>query len=218
MKVARFGLAIAFVLTVAGIAAASRGDPKQEIRPADQARAKAMLLRRGDLNAAYKRINVSNSDYPYCKVLDESDLVLTGQAETPLFGLDAGLFVETVNSIGQVYKTEAQNAASWRRGTSAAGSKCIEVDMRRELKPSGFTFVSFRRLAFPRVAPHVAAYRVTFSYRRSDLRLTLDLVALRNGRAQPHIYFAGGPSAYSRDEEVRLARIVARRTAAAMRR
>jgi hypothetical protein len=89
------------------------------------------------------------------------------------------------------------------------------------MKPPDYTFVSFRRLAFPRVAPQVAAYRVTFSRKGlKGLPLTLDLVALRNGRAQPQLFFLEGPvfDGYPRDEEVRLARIVARRTAAAMRR
>ena len=152
-----------------------------------------MLLRRGDLGKGFKRIKFSQSDSnPYCKALDESDLVATGQAESPLFGLDLGVDAQAVSSDAQVYKTEAQNAASWRRGTSAAGAKCLEVEL-RQFPPPDFTFVSFRRLAFPRVAPQVAAYRVTWSRKDlKDLPLTLDLVALRNGRAQPHPFSSKG--------------------------
>jgi hypothetical protein len=105
LKVTQFGLVIAFVLTVAGIAAASRGDPKKEIRPADQARARAMLLRRGDLGKGFKRIKFSQSDSnPYCKALDESDLVVTGKAESPLFGQDLGVDAQAVSSDAQVYE------------------------------------------------------------------------------------------------------------------
>ena len=199
---------------VAGIAAASRGDPKQEIRPADQARAKAMLIRRGDLGKGFTRAKSSPGNSSHCKALDESDLVLTGTAESPLFQSDAG---RAVYSDGQVYKTEAQNAASWRRGTSAAGSKCIEVVIRHDAKLSHLRLVSFRWVAFPRVAPHVAAYRAVVRSANGAPGM-VDSVAFRNGRAQSHIFFAGGPSGYPRDEEVRLARIVAGRTAAAMRR
>jgi hypothetical protein len=75
-------------------------------------------------------------------------------------------------------------------------------------------------VAFPvlvTVAPYVAAYRAVVRSAKGAPGI-VDSVAFRNGRAQSHIFFAGGPSAYPRDEEVRLARIVARRTAAAMRR
>ena len=44
----------------------------------------------------------------------------------------------------------------------------------------------------------------------------IDLVVLQDGRGQSGVTFAGWPSAYPRGEEIRLARIVAGRTAAAV--
>jgi len=81
-----------------------------------------MLLRKSDFSPAFAAGPASGgaSDF-YCAALDESDLTLTGEAESPSF---AGGF-EFLASTAYVYKSRADSDASWKRGTSAAGQKCI---------------------------------------------------------------------------------------------
>ena len=117
----RVVLAIVFVLAlaVAGTALAARGDPQKQIRPADQARAKAMLLRPADFNPAFtaRPSSSSGSGDFYCAALDESDLTLTGEARSHSFTATT----EYVTSTAYVYVSRSDSNASWRRGTSAGG-------------------------------------------------------------------------------------------------
>src|SRR5262249_54808322 len=95
---------IVLALVVTATALAGRGDPKERFTPADQARARAMLLRVGDLNAAYAAHPAPiSSGGLNCAALDESDLTLTGRGSSPIFTA-AGEFV---SSSAAVYKTRA---------------------------------------------------------------------------------------------------------------
>ena len=78
--------------------------------------------------------------------------------------------------------------------------------------------MSFRRIPFPNVAERTAAYRLRLSaeMQGTTVPLVLDLVALRQARAQVSTFFTG-LSAIPRSEQVLLARVVAERMARAMR-
>ena len=67
-------LALLLGLVVTGAALAGRGDPQKRIVPADQARAKAMLLRKSDSAVPYRVTRLPDTGDFYCKALDESDL------------------------------------------------------------------------------------------------------------------------------------------------
>ena len=103
---------VLLALVTSGAALAARGDPEKRITPADQARAKAMLVRKGDLGIAFRPTPSQSIGEDFsCPALDESDLTLTGEAESPTF---AG-GVEFVGSSAQVYESVADSKASWRR-------------------------------------------------------------------------------------------------------
>jgi hypothetical protein len=57
------------------------------------------------------------------------------------------------------------------------------------------TFISLRRVAFPRLAPNTVAFRATFKIMKTA-SFIIDVVALRNGRAASAVSFVGTPSAY----------------------
>ncbi len=205
-------LALLLALVGAGAALAARGDPQKKINPADQARAKAMLLRQSDFGPGFGA-QPAGGDYDYyCKALDESDLTLTGEAESPTFTAGG---LQGVGSASQVYATVANANTSWRRGTSPAGVACAAAAYRSLSRGGGARFVSYRKVAFPAVAPRTVAYRWVTS--ANGVRIYADLVFMMRSRAQAAVYFVSPVGPIEKAEEAELARIVAGRMAKAMR-
>jgi hypothetical protein len=198
-------------LVVTGSALAGPGDPKKRITPADQARAKAMLLRPADMPGFTASPSGPEPSTPYCKALDESDLTLTGDGESPDFAAGTVL----VSSLSHVYATRAQSDASWRRGTSAAGEKCAREVLRRELAQGGAQLVSYRRVTLPRLAERSVSYRAVLA--GNGVRAFVEVVYMKHGRAQAAVVLGSALIPFDRAAELRLARLVASRMAKAMR-
>lgn len=204
------------VLALAVVAGASdglaaRGDPEKQLVPADQARARAMLLRNADLGEGFKTSRRSDEDDPYCRALDESGLTLTGEADSPNFARG----VAFVSSVAQVYETRADANVSWRQGTSAAGEKCVRASLRDAFAGEGARLVSFRRLSFPRLAERSIAYRAVAT--SQGVRVYLDFVVLQRSRAQAALAMGSGLVPVPRADELQLARVIDGRMATAMR-
>jgi hypothetical protein len=197
-------LTLSMVVTSAALAA--RGDPQKKLTPADQARAKSMLLRSSDLGPGFAASRDPSESDPYCRALDESDLTLTGESESPNFKRATIL----VASFAQIYESVADANASWKRGTSPAGERCIRDELGRD-----GTLVSFRRMSFPRLAQRTIAYRLVG--RTQGVKFYLDFIVLQQSRAQAGIAFASAVVPIPKAEQVGLARVVAERTIKAMR-
>lgn len=174
-----------------------------------------MLLRKADLGFGYRVFPSGAEAQGYCKALDESDLIVTGEAKTATFV--SGLISIASNS--DVYESVADANASWRRGTSAAGMTCLRDTLRREYAKQSLELLSFRKTAFPRLAEKTVAFRVAFSGQAQGLtvRAYIDFVALQQSRAQAVLAFASAIDPLERPEQVRLARIVAGRMVKSMR-
>jgi hypothetical protein len=186
---------LAVALVGAGTALAGRGDPQKRVVPADQARAKAMLLRASDFEIGFRATpNPSGPTDFYCKALDESDLTLTGEAQSATFV--GG--VQSFTSVSRVYESRADSAASWRRGTSAAGIRCIRSQFLHLFAAQGGQLESFRRIPFPRLAERSAAYRLAVV-------------------AQASLLMVSALAPAPREEALRLSRLMARRMKSAMR-
>lgn len=204
---------VLLALLPVGSAFANHFDPKRNIRPADQARAKAMLLRKSDLAPGYVARSSGGAAHLNCAPLDESDLTLTGEAESPLWV--AGLTF--VSSYANVYTSASDASASWRRSTSVAGRKCVATEFQRLGGPTGVRLVSLKELKFPRVAPRTVVYRLLFELQaQGGAPLIIDLVALSRSRAQAYFLVASAGGVPPKGEELRLARFVAARMATAM--
>jgi len=204
-------------LTLSATAAATHQDPQKRLTNADNARARAMLVKKADLPPGF-RPQLSSGPDPHtdCPAsVSESDLTLTGDVEGPQLAL--GLVF--VSSASQVYASAADASASWRRATSAAGTKCATELLRREFAQQGVRLVSLRKMAFPRVSERTVAYRVRLSAKTEQgmLRVYVDLVALMRSRAQATVVVGSAFAPPERAEELRLARILAGRMATAMR-
>jgi hypothetical protein len=200
-------------LVGAGAALSARGDPQKRITPADQARARAMLLRPADFNAAYTALPSRGSggaDF-YCAALDESDLTLTGQAQSPSFVATG----EYVTSTVSVYRSRADSNASWKRGTSAAGQACLREGVRSEIRGPATRLVSFARMAFPPRGDRSVAFRGVAT--QQGVRLYLDVVAIQVSRSQSAVIYITALAPPPQSELRRLTALVAKRAASAMR-
>lgn len=205
-------LALIVALLATGVALAARGDPRERFTPADQARARAMLLRAVDFNPAFvaRPSSQNDSDF-YCAALDESDLTLTGRGTSPSFA--AG--TEYVTSTSSVYSSRRDANASWVRGTSKAGEQCLRLGLRRELQGTVVRLTSFARFPFPKRGARSVAYRALATVQ--GVRVYVDLVAMQVGRAEAGVVYVSALTPAPAAELRRLTNVVAKRAAKAMR-
>ena len=202
-------------LVTAGTASADHLDPEKRIRPADQARAKAMLLRPSDVPGFRRQPPSSADPHLSCGALDESDLTVSGDAESTSWTAS----VVFVTSSSTVYATAADAATSWRRGTSAAGLRCLRRELGREFARQGARVSSIRRLSFPTLAQRTAAYRLTIAGEAQGRTITvfLDFVVQKQGRALTGLVVGSALVQPDRGAVVRFARTLATRMRTAMR-
>jgi hypothetical protein len=210
--VRRLGI-IVLALLLAAASTALASDPTKRINRADQARARAMLLRQSDVGLGFRAVTggSSSSTDLNCAALDESDLTVTGDADSPKF--TSGL--HTIGSAAALYATVRDANTSWRRGTSRAGFECLTDGFRRLARSSGLHHVSFRKVPFPSLAPRTIAYR--WQVLAGGVHVYTDFVFLMRGRAQATTYFIAGIDPLDRSEQLRLARLVSNRMTKAMR-
>jgi hypothetical protein len=203
-------------LCVAGAADAGRGDPREALTKADQARAKKMLLRASDLAPGFVARRSGGDPDVYCAGVDESDLTITGKASSPQFTLVDSTRLFVVASTVRVYRSARHATTSWRRGTSAKGIRCA-----RKIFGSipGGKLRSFRSQPFSRVAPRTAAYRLVMDLPAAGttIRTYSDVIVLQDGRSQAALWVLSGGRPLVRAELAAFARAIAGRMAMAMR-
>lgn len=211
------GVLLAALLLV-GSAVAANGQPRKALTKQDQAKARSVLVQGSDLGPGFVADKRTDDDAvpkdARCDALDESDLTVTGDADSPDFRLRSPSAFVTVSSTAQVYRTLSDANTAWGRGTPTQTATCLGDIVRLTAPPNRkVTLVSAKPRAFPALAPKSAAYRIVVSFAVSgqQIRLYLDVIILQFGRIQTGLLFSsvGGPVA--RSEQVALARIVARR-------
>ncbi len=205
-----------FVALVALVAAASalagRGDPKERFTAADQARAKAMLLRPADFSPVYAAQPAPTGGGGfYCAALDESDLTVTGKSSSPSFTTTG----EFVRSTASVYATHADSNASWLRNTSPAGEQCLRAALRADLRSSAVRLVSFKRVPFPARGTRSVAHRAVATVQ--GVRVYVDVVAMQVSRAEAAVLYVNALAPPPQGEVRRLTGLVATRAQKAMR-
>ena len=205
-------VALVLALVVSATALAARGDPKERFTPADQARARAMVLRPTDLNAAYVAhpAPISSGGF-YCAALDASDLTLTGKGSSPIFTTTG----EFVRSIAAVYATRADANQAWRRAVSPAGAQCQRTALRAELQSSAMRLVSLKRIPFPSRGTRSVAYRAVATLQ--GIRFYVDVVTMQVSRAEAGVIYVNALAPPPQSEVRRLTGLVAMRAQKAMR-
>ena len=155
---------MAGVLVFAGIAWADKEKIQLQLKPDAQAAARAILLKRADLGTApgwtggmdkpdYSSEMPCSNFHPM-----QSDLVLNGSASNS-WSNPAGL---QITSQAQVLATPAMVALDSATDGSRPARASVPAHGTRQAgcrrRPSSS---SFKRIAFPRLSPHSAAFRAT---------------------------------------------------------
>ena len=232
-RIAAFAVVALAALLATAVAVGASGDPKRAITKVDQARAKAMLLTRGDLGAGWRASATSGGrgdDVDFrCPGYqpDESDLTLTGDATSPDFELATGGTFSFVSSIASVYATAPQAKASWARVVKPGLVRCFVQLLEDEVgaqqqgqgNPLELRITASGRVAFPAVAPRTSAYRISGVITQGQLTIPMHLgiVLLGSGRANGGFIAVSLLKPFPRATEVRLARITAARMTRAQR-
>lgn len=210
-------------LALAATASAADGEPRKALTKKDQATARSIVLTRADLGAGFRATpREPDEGLPAgarCEALDESDLTVTGDVDSPDFQLQRAPLFVTVGSTAQVYRTLREANASWRRGTSAQTARCL-ADIARLSAPAGqkVDVVSSKRIAFPGLAPHTTAFRLVLTIVVSGGRrvpVYVDAVVLQHGRIQSGLLFTSLGRPVAQADRVALASAVAERLARA---
>jgi hypothetical protein len=210
-------------LVLVGGATAANGEPKKVLTKKDQATATSVLLKRADLGAGFvARKRPDDDGIPKgarCGPLDESDLTVSGDAESPDFHFATGSLFVTVTSTAQVYRTLREANSSWSRGTTAQTTTCLADIVRLTAAPGQkISVVSSKKLDFPAVAQKSTAFRLvlSISVNGRKIRAYLDAIVLQQGRIQSGLLFTSLGTPVGRADQVALASVVAKRLARAV--
>src|SRR5262245_61613030 len=208
---------VAVGLLAAPAATAADGDPTERHTAADMARARAIVLRSGDLNGTWTSARVSTPDQrlqcPGFRI-DETGLVETGEADSPVFSRA----ILGLTSSASLYGSARMAATSWARAIRPGLPGCLAQDGARSLSRPDFRLrvVSARRVPYARVAPNTAAYRIVYAATdgrpgTTPVPFVTDYVFLRNGRTLAAVTTIALVRPFPAAELKRLVTIVARR-------
>ncbi len=204
----RLALVLLAVLAVPALALAADTDPKRKINAADERKATSIVFKRADFTAGWKRTSSPSTDEDiscsYYKP-NGSDLTLTGDAEAEFE--QAGGF-PSIYSYADIYATPKDATAAWARTVKPALPRCLAEYFKKEVTDASTkaTVVKTGPIAFPKVAPRSAAYRivvklaVTGNGQTQTVPLTLHVVVVGRGRAEAgFLTFAPSPGVSTGD-------------------
>jgi hypothetical protein len=189
--------AVAASVAVAVVTTTRASSPRQDLQiridAADQAAARAALLRRSDLGTGWNGGPTKPDRSPtgscagYAPKL--SDLVQTGEGAAH-FQHSGSL---DVTSDAVVLRTPSMFARYWRR---TVADPRLDACFRSMFNRGAFRVVSFTRLAFPRLTRYVRAYRIVFAVRVQGKRIRFsgDLIFVGRGRTELTVAFTAPAS------------------------
>jgi len=179
-------LATAVVAT--GSTLAGGGKAKIEFNAADQAAARAVVIRSTDLGTATgwtggaKKPDLSPA--PTCANYHpkQSDLVLTGAAETDFRNGQLEF-----DSEAQVLRTAQMVKLDWQREVEAPGAPpCLRTSLTKGL-PSAEKLTSFSKLSIPQIATYTAGFRIGLGIRANGKTANYVFEALLVGKGRTEI-------------------------------
>jgi hypothetical protein len=207
------GAAAIAVLATTVSASAGGGEREQvKLNAADQAAAKATMIRRSDLHPAggwMGRSLTPDHRAPSCPNFHpkQSDLVVTGSAEA--YWSRPG---RAVVSVTDVLKTARMVQLDWQRAGTKAAIGC-------SLTAAGATNVVVSKVAFPNIAPVAGAFRAFYDVTQGGqtLRFVSEFAAIGDGRSELSLgefALASTPVNALHTDVVRLARVMLSRARA----
>jgi hypothetical protein len=208
----------ALVFTTAAVASTSN-DGRQQVHltAADNAAARHVVLRKTDFggvpgwSGGTKKPDLSATG-PRCADFHPkySDLVLSGVAESEF--QNGGVYIDDEV---QILKSAPMVKLDWQRSVLAPGLlPCLRAYLAKSA-PANAKVRGIQKLAFPRVAPYTAAYRLVLDVTSAGTTasMLLDLVLVGRGRTEITLTTVApyGARAPIKAAEERLARLVASR-------
>ena len=185
----RVAAVLAAAAVTAGAAFADTGRKQIKLTAADQAAARAALVRRSDLPGAPwlgGRLEPDLSQTPTCRDYrpKQSDLVLTGIAESSFTRRDGRWYVY---SGVQMVRTARMLRLDWQRVVVAPRAiRCHRRDIAKRISRNG-RLVSFGRIPFPRLTRYAVEYRAVVYVPAGNTdagRWLVDAVLVGTGRAE----------------------------------
>lgn len=217
--VRRLALVALLAAVAVPVALAAQGDPQKKLTKADQARARAISVKLSDLGQGWKQGPPSKEDNsnPRCSTYnpDQSDLIETGDYDSPDFSQAGGSFVSS--TVG-VFKTAAMARTGYSRVVVPELPKCFAELFRKGFKkPQSARIFSSGPIAFQRFGDRSNAYRIRASVKvpPATVSATIDIVVLNHGRIDVALILAGIQRPLPLAFEQSIAAKVAARAAAA---
>ena len=206
---------IVLLLAASGVAvAAVSKQPKKDIKPAAQAKAVAINVRRSDLPGkgwTSSPPSPTKGNTPTCSFYnpDQSDLTENGDADSRTFSSPDG---SEVSSTTGIFVSASQAATAYKRIVQPDLPKCVGELL---VKSGGGKIVlrSSGKLAFPSYGDRSAAYRLTVTVKSGNTKVpvVVDLVAVNQGKADIAFFFTANRTPWSAAfEQHVVARVVSR--------
>jgi hypothetical protein len=219
----RLVLSVLVALAVPALALAAGTDPQKQINSVDQRKAASIVFKKADFPVAgWTKVPSNGSGDLSCPGYnpDESDLILTGEAEA---SFRSGTGIPSFNSAASVYKTKRDALASWTRGVKPALASCMARTLQEAFRQSGakVAILSKGQIALPKLAPRTAAYRLVFNVSYTEAGKTTSvsfvtyLIALGSGRGEADLMVAATGKTIPSADLRAFANLIARRLAAA---
>ena len=157
---------------------------KQPIRfnAADQAAAKAVLVKANDLGTGWQGGAKKPDLTPDADcTFKRSDLVLTGAAKSEFKTQGA-----SITSESNILQTPAMVAAEWRRSFGSSSYMACARKVVMNSDAANVKFVSFKNVAFPKLAQYSTRYRMVADYGDAGnaVRVLVDVVVLGRNRTE----------------------------------
>ena len=194
-----FALASAMVALTIAAAVSAGGGEQIRFNAADQAAARAVVIRRADLGSSGwqgGRVKPDLSGGPTCPNYHPkvSDLVITGAAKAD-FRRSGFEFASQV----QVLKTRRMVALDWRRSVLAPGVvSCLRRTLANGLGSTA-KVISFAKLPFPHLSTYSALFRgvISVQAQAQTVRVLTDIVLVGRSRTEINLTIAGPAAAKS---------------------
>lgn len=178
-------------LVLAAAALADPLDPKQKLTPADQALAKAALLRQSDLGPGWiggPASTPSSLKAPVCPSLrpDYSKLTLTGHAESIFTNGNGG--IQVVSDV-EVWKNLAQAKQHMNALLQPKLGTCIRYALLKSVGGTNVTILEAQRRDFPKLGDSTVHYRAPLGVKSGDKTVSVlsDFILMRKGRTEIYL-------------------------------
>jgi hypothetical protein len=203
-----------FAAVAAAAGAAPAKEPRKAIKPAVQARAKAIAIHLEDLPGFGWKSEPSQADRssPHCSYYnpDQSKLTENGDYTSPDFTRADGLY--TSSSIG-IFVSVKQARTAYSLVVRPELPRCLGQVVAKSGKPGHITVQSAGPLAFPHYGDRSAAFRVVFLVKSGTTTVpaTIDLVAINRDAVDTAVILGSAGQPVPVNIERKLVGVVTRR-------